>query len=1161
MSDAPAAGGGGTGRIRDRWLVLGAIGIVVVVIVLGVFAVPRDQSGATTSPGPTSASGLSPLDEALQGIQPDGTYSKDTALAVFAASFGPLPGVPTPRRDTSYHSGTLAIDMVLAHWDELTDEQKNAIRDYVGPDAAKALPASFHAGGLFDFYQDLVQADVADITTRFGLPLSVPVSVVMGGSENGDAWAWATNSWTVPGRVSASCTITIPPSTGKDHSRDPYMRWVLMHEVWHCFEGGLVDFLTFKADPAWILEGEASYVADSITGGQGAPPPELDHWRHYVEDPGKPLYSRDYDAVGFYVQLEKHGIDPWKVIAPMVQAGGSDPAFQASGATASTFTDAWGASWFRDGQPTADWAMLFGDGIPSMAYRAAPDGIEVTDGTGGTISAKPNAGGVATVHTTAFVTEFVVSGAGRVADMGNASLDRVVRAGKLDLCTSPSGDCSCPQGSGASPDEPDKASENLRAAVTGEQHSSSVMDIRGISRDDWCKTKPTPNPQGGGNPCPSGCGGSNGDPHLRTVDGKKYDLQAAGEYVLLRSADGSVEIQGRQEPPCLLGAASPPPSFGPTCQATIDSAIAVKVDGHRVGFYMSSDVPTVRIDGKPVDASAIAAADLGQGAKLSAYRRGFELDLPDGTKVWALSVGSFGINLLVKPSQSLFATGVGLLAQVPTTAKLQIPPLPDGTTLPASADRHDRWHTLYQVFAPAWRVSTTSTLFDYDPGKSPASYLVAAYPPEAAPQTTADLDPAVLAEARTTCGAVSDPDLVDQCAYDTAVTGDSRYVTIYQATDQLQTVGTTTLDLAPGATPPPSLPPAVGGTPSGINLVEDHLTNTGASGVGFDTVGPDGTVYVEVGEAGQNFGDVTPALLAIDGQSGKVKQRATPAGGGELAFGAGSLWADEFTRPDKGCAVSRLDPASLAVQATVTTPCSGNDQLLMVPFDDALWVVDPTGADAGGAGAHLRRIDPSTNALDTSPAGSVEMPFLSPGLGLFGGGSLLAPTSAAVIMGDNQHGYFRLAKGSSSFEPLGSPNTGYHAFPAADGIWLQTDVGTQEEPASHASFFDGPPTATSQLTVQYFVIGADDASVFTAWSESDDQADGLWGNPIDGSPPTLLANAGSVPLASGGSVRLQYQDPLLPVIVGDNVLVKLWAEPSPTDPNAIALYEQEIPLP
>ena len=42
-------------------------------------------------------------------------------------------------------------------------------------------------------------------------------------------------------------------------------------------------------------------------------------------------------------------------------------------------------------------------------------------------------------------------------------------------------------------------------------------------------------------------GADNGDPHIRTVDGKYYDFQAVGEFTLLRDTEG-LEIQVRQTP-------------------------------------------------------------------------------------------------------------------------------------------------------------------------------------------------------------------------------------------------------------------------------------------------------------------------------------------------------------------------------------------------------------------------------------------------------------------------------------------------------------------------------------------------------------------------------------------------------------------------------------
>ena len=43
-----------------------------------------------------------------------------------------------------------------------------------------------------------------------------------------------------------------------------------------------------------------------------------------------------------------------------------------------------------------------------------------------------------------------------------------------------------------------------------------------------------------------GDGGTWGDPHIISIDGLKYDFQAVGEFVLLSSELGNLEIQVRQ---------------------------------------------------------------------------------------------------------------------------------------------------------------------------------------------------------------------------------------------------------------------------------------------------------------------------------------------------------------------------------------------------------------------------------------------------------------------------------------------------------------------------------------------------------------------------------------------------------------------------------------
>ena len=174
---------------------------------------------------------------------------------------------------------------------------------------------------------------------------------------------------------------------------------------------------------------------------------------------------------------------------------------------------------------------------------------------------------------------------------------------------------------------------------------------------------PPPSPAGTPHygPCGSSCSDSNGDPHLLTVNQVPYDFQAAGEFTLLRSADGSVDIQARQEP------------FGDGRRSvSINTAIAAKVGSHRVGIYLTrrhGSAGSRRRQPRRPERRADGPGRRGKHLRLQrASTKGFEIDFPDGTKMWTLSVGEWGINAQILPSASLAASGVGLLGRASRAA-------------------------------------------------------------------------------------------------------------------------------------------------------------------------------------------------------------------------------------------------------------------------------------------------------------------------------------------------------------------------------------------------------------------------------------------------------------------------------------------------------------
>ena len=113
-------------------------------------------------------------------------------------------------------------------------------------------------------------------------------------------------------------------------------------------------------------------------------------------------------------------------------------------------------------------------------------------------------------------------------------------------------------------------------------------------------------------------------------------------------------------------------------------------------------------------------------------------------------------------------------------------------------------------------------------------------------------------------------------------------------------------------------------------------------GIGYDD--SDGSVWVA------NFGD--SAVSKIDAATNTVRTRAIVPGEHEdVAFGFGSAWV-----PSEEGWVTRLDPASLAVQATVTVAADPDFALVA---NDAVWTT-------AYQGTGISRIDPASNLATAS---------------------------------------------------------------------------------------------------------------------------------------------------------------------------------------------------
>lgn len=308
-----------------------------------------------------------------------------------------------------------------------------------------------------------------------------------------------------------------------------------------------------------------------------------------------------------------------------------------------------------------------------------------------------------------------------------------------------------------------------------------------------------------------------GDPHNTTANGVRYDFQGAGEYVSLRGADG-MEIQTRTTPVATTFNPGPDPYDGLATCVSLNTAIAARVDKHRVTIQPNiSGVPDpsgmqVRVDGKltTVDAKGVK---LGSGRIVkSSVGDGFEITFPNGTALvvtplfwnaqgkWYLNVdvfrGSAGKAGIAGAAAGSFPTGSlgGILGAIAPGSWL--PALPDGTSVgPMPGSLHQRYIDLYGKFGEAWRVGHKASLFDYSPGTSTDTFTVRSWPPEKPPCVVPEspaAQPLSLSVARRLCREITDKSMNADCVFDVRVTGEPGFAKLYQNSQRLRTGSTTT---------------------------------------------------------------------------------------------------------------------------------------------------------------------------------------------------------------------------------------------------------------------------------------------------------------------------------------------------------------------------------
>src|ERR1700722_7198656 len=347
--------------------------LVGLALALGLAALAACGTSATTG-----SAGPSAWQRVLDQIGPDGRVSKSTALAAFVLAIGPLPGVPRPAGPAQpIFDGSGAVRWLLEYYSQLTPGQRSAalrmlglrapsqgtgLTSYVARQGGSAGPVPGSAKDL-----QLERQAVQEISSRLQVQLTIPVQVFENQTQvrpAGQAAAAYVVAAGAQGRwrgqdPAGKCTIFINPSAHSVDDDGQYFHALMVHEVFHCFEAQLAGPIGnfYRPGESWLIEGAAEWVASDIVGQDTE---ARDQWQTYLATPTRSLFSRTYDAIGFFGHLyPSEGVSPWSALPAMLRAGSNTAAYKAAGigegfldTEAPVFFDspALGGHWYQHGQ-------------------------------------------------------------------------------------------------------------------------------------------------------------------------------------------------------------------------------------------------------------------------------------------------------------------------------------------------------------------------------------------------------------------------------------------------------------------------------------------------------------------------------------------------------------------------------------------------------------------------------------------------------------------------------------------------------------------------------------------------------------------------------------------------------------------------------------------
>ncbi len=477
---------------------------------------------------------------------------------------------------------------------------------------------------------------------------------------------------------------------------------------------------------------------------------------------------------------------------------------------------------------------------------------------------------------------------------------------------------------------------------------------------------------------PTKKGQTTADPHLTTFDGRRFDFQAAGEFVVTRdtaAADPAtaLQIQVREQP------------WPGSRQISVNTAMAANVAGDRVEVLVDNGQMKVLVNSAN---HPLSSGKLPKGGDLVYTPRNagpfLTIDWPDQSYA-LVTLYNHTLTLIVVPAPVHSGHLTGLLGNADGD------PANDLHLASGAATGPPTYSDLYPAFADSLRVAQQNSLFTYEPGTSTQTYTDRTFP---------DRNPVpssrrAWAEAVCVQYGITDPVTLADCVVDLANTGSADFLAASLLTQAAATSfrlggGSTTVAItrAGQKTTVPfagtagqklyvdvvasTLPSNCGQLtlqdPKGHQLASGCIIN-GKGGIDVVVLPVTGTYLVVVAPPEGVTGSVSMRLVSATDQQGGLSIDGPPAtiavttagGIGRLTFSGQQgevIYADipTATLPGSCGSISIHDPQDKVLATGCVINGTGSiDRITLPAAGTYSFVLDPADAAIGSVQVRLNR--------------------------------------------------------------------------------------------------------------------------------------------------------------------------------------------------------------